>query len=314
MATKKKTFYEILAISPNASQQEIQASHDSLIIALKSQQKLFKPEDYDSKLKMIALAFNMLSIPASRDAYDAELAANRETRPDASASKALTLRPDAETLSLKAEALALRAEAMSLRADALSMKSDIGAFSNFGNYQGPGASASAGPMSFLKKFAMFLGFLAAAWMVIQVLFLLVFNRNTGGNSEMAARAEEKMIIQEYYQTHGVRAKNRAEVELLQAEERRKSEENRQIEREAYKAERDKEKAEAAARRFEEEARQRADQVSAELRYAENKAREQAEREEAQKIWKQEEEKRKIEQAERYRIEREKEKWRETLRR
>jgi len=316
VATPKKTFYEILALPPNATHEEIQAGYDSLILALKSQQKLFKPEDYDSKLKMINLAFNLLSIPASRAAYDAELTASRTARPDAAASNAIALRPDAEAMSLKAEALALRAEAISLRVDALSMKSDIGAFNSQESHQEPGLLGSFGLTPSLKRIIMVLGFMLAGWMVLQVMSLLFFNRNAGMSSGAAAKAEEKAIIQEYYQTHGVRAKSRAEVELLEAEERRKENENRTAERDAFKAERDKQKAEENARRFEEDARRRADQVSANLQYSENKAREQAdreEREEAAKKSRQDEEKRASEQAERNRIEREKERWRQTLR-
>lgn len=308
MTTKKKNFYEILAIRPDATHEEIQAGYDSLILALKSQQKLFKPEDYELKLKIINMAFNMLSIPASRAAYDAELAASRTARPDPAASNAITLRPDAETMSLKAEAIALRAEAISLRVDALSMKSDIGAFNNPGNYQGSGPSGAFGLTPSLKKILLFLGFMLAGWMVIQVMSLLFFNRNSSMGSSAAAKAEEKAIIQEYYQTHGVRVKTRAEVELLEAEERRK-------EKEIRTAEYEKQRAEENARRFEEDARHRADQVSANLQYSENKAREQAdreEREEAEKKWREDEAKRQIEQAERDRIEREKERWRQTL--
>ena len=301
MATKKKTFYEILALSP------------SLTIALKSQQKLFKPEEYELKLKIINLAFNMLSIPASRTAYDAELAASRAARPEPATSNAIALRPDAEAMSLKAEALARRAETISLRVDALAMKSDIGAINSLENYQGPGSSGAFGLTPSLKKIIMFLGFMLAGWMVLQVISLLFFNRNAGMISDAAAKAEEKVIIQEYYQTHGVRAKSRAEVELLEAEDRRKENETRAVERDAFKAERDKQKAEDNARRFEEDARRRADQVSANLQYSENKAKEQADREDAAKKSRKEEEKRASEQAERDRIEREKEKWRETLR-
>lgn len=315
MTTKKKTFYEILAVSPGATQEEIQASYDSLMTAIQSQKKLFKPDEYELKIKIIEMAFNMLSIPASRAAYDAELSARQTARPDPAASSAIALRPDAEVMSLKAEAIALRAEAISLRVDALSMKSDIGAFHSPGHYQGAGPSGAFGLTPSLKKIIMFLGFMLAGWMVIQVMSLLFFNRNSAMSSGAAAKAEEKAIIQEYYQTHGVRAKSRAEVEMLEAEDRRRDQEARAAEREAFKAERDKKNAEENARRFEEEARQRADQVSANLQYSENKAKEQAERderEEAARKWRQEQEKRDREEAERERIEREKARWRETL--
>ena len=326
MATKNKTFYDILALPASATHEEIQAGYDSLILALKSQQKLFKPEDYEAKLKMINQAFNTLSTPTLRAAYDAQLTTNRTlyTPPEASNnsnnsnnsnhSNAIALRPD-ETMSLKAEALALRAEAISLRVDALSMKSDIGTFNTFGNHSESEPSLFSGLSPSLRRIVLFLGIMLAGWMVIQVMSLLFFSKSSSMSSNAVRKAEDKAMIEDYYQTHGVRVKSRAEVESLLAEERRKEKENRVTERDTAKVERDKQRAEENARRFEDEARRRADQVSANLQYAESRAKEQAERdarEEADKKWRQDEAKRASEQAERDRIEREKEKWRQTL--
>jgi curved DNA-binding protein CbpA len=309
VVNKKKTFYEILAVSRNASHQEIQANHESLISRLKSQKDNFNPDEYDLKLKIINLAFDTLSSPASRAAYDAKLSSEMAAAGAPASSNALALAPDASTIALRAEAISLRAEAISLRADALSIKTAGTDFNSKMNYPGFGPANNPGPMRMIKKFMMILGGVVAAWMVIQVLFLMTPNGRTRVSADMAAKAEEKMIIQEYYQTYGVRAGSRAEVERLQAENRRQENERRTVE----KAEREQERQEEAARRFERESRQRAEDVSERLHYSEDQARERAEREDAQKKYQEEEKKRRSEEAEYARIEREKERWRETLR-
>jgi curved DNA-binding protein CbpA len=308
MINKKKTSYEILAVSPNASDQEIQANYENLVSELKSQKENFNPDEYNLKLKIINLAFDTLSTPTARAAYDAKLLATYAPAGGSASSNALALPSDPSSIALRAEAISLRAEAISLRADALSIKSVGTEFDGKGNYQGFGQGGTFSPLPMIKKFIMLLGGVVAAWMVIQVLFLMTTSsRQPHINAEAAAKAEEKLIIQEYYQTHGVRVSSRAEVERLEAENRRQENERRT-------AEREKERQEEMARRFEQESRQRADEVSERLRYAEEQARERADREEAQKKWQEEERKRLAEEAEFNRIQREKDRWQETLRR
>lgn len=307
MATKKKTFYEILAVAPSATDEEIQANYQSLTFTLRSQKKLFTPDEYELKLKIIDLAFKTLISPSSRNAYDAELAAGMVAAGDSTPPAGLVLQPDSSAISLKAEAIALRAEAISLRVDALAMKSDVAAFSAPGIHETSGQATISALTPNLRKIAMFLGALLAGWMVVQVFSLLMFNRHTSLTEEAAAKANEKMIIQEYYQKHGVRASSKAEVDLLEAQAQRKEAEERRIEREKLKAEED-------AKDFEKESRRRAEQVSADLRYSESQAQEQARREEAEKKWEQDQEKKAREKAENDRIEREKQRWQETLRR
>jgi curved DNA-binding protein CbpA len=307
MATKKKTFYEILAVAPTATDEEIQANYQSLTLTLRSQKKIFTPDEYELKLKIIDLAFKTLLNHSSRNAYDAELAAGMVAAGGSTPPAGLVLQPDASAISLKAEAIALRAEAISLRVDALAMKSDVAAFGAPSIQEASGQTAVFAVMPNLRKIAMFLGVLLAGWMVVQVFSLLMLNRHTSLNDEAAAKANEKVIIQEYYQTHGVRASSKAEVQQLEAEARRKEAEDRQLEREKIKAEEN-------AKDFEKESRIRAEQVSSELRYSENQAQEQARREEAEKKREQELEKKAREEAENNRIEKEKQRWQETLRR
>ncbi|MBC7607983.1 MAG: hypothetical protein H7228_00160 [Polaromonas sp.] len=305
MITKKKTFYEILAVSPNAGYQEIQDTYEGLVSKLKSQKEFFKPDEYDFKLKIMNLAFSTLANPTSRHAYDAELVA-RATPPTVYPA-ALAVQADAAVVSLRAEAMSLRAEAISLRADALSIQSDAAIFGGKGNYQPPGETVLSNVMPAFKKFIMVLGGLLAGWMVIQVIFLLMTNRRASVDAATAAKANEKVIIQEYYQTHGVRAGSKAEVDLLEAENRRKENESRLAENAKNRSEEDN-------RRFEQDARQRASEVSAELRYAENQAKDQARREDEQRKWQLDEQKRQKDEAERLRTERDQAKWQETLRR
>lgn len=306
MQIKNKTFYETLAIPPQATQQEIRQSYDNLITALQSQKKLFQPDAYYLKLKEINLAFDILSVPESRNNYDAEQFLKKTIHPNFAISNTIApntiaLNPDTEAIALKAEVLSLRAEAISLRVDALSIKSNIEIYNHLESHQKSENKNLFDLIPWLKKLFMFLGLSVMGWMVIQLLFLLAPNRRAELNAELAAKNEDQIIIQDYYKTHGIKAKSRAEVESLQAQERLQ-------ENEIRKAERDKKKTEDDYRRFEEEARKKADQVSANLQYSENKAQERTQREEASKKFQQV----LTEQAERARIEREKERWRQTL--
>jgi hypothetical protein len=89
--------------------------------------------------------------------------------------------------------------------------------------------------------------------------------------QLEQKISEQTVLQEYYQTHGVRPASIAEMELLEAERRRKESEGRQ----ADKAQREREQ---AARRWEEESRRIGRQVSADLQRSEEVARARAERE------------------------------------
>ena len=303
--TKKKTFYEILAVSPKAGYQEIHETYEGLVGKLKSQKEYFKPDEYDFRLKIMNLAFSTLANPASRYAYDVELAARASPAPVYPG--ALALQTDADVVSLRAEAMSLRADAMSLRADALSIKSDVANYAGKGSYQQAGEAVLSSAVPAFRKFIMLVGGLLAGWMVLQVIFLLMSNRRANIDSAAAAKANEKVIIQEYFQTHGVRPGSKAEVELLEAENRRKENETRLAESAKSRSEED-------SRRFEQDARQRASEVSAELRYSENQARDQTKREDEQKKWQLDEQKRLKEETERLRVERDQAKWQETLRR
>lgn len=302
-----QTAYDTLALRPNATQPEIEDNYNSLIARLKTQRSLFNPGDYALKLQTIQAAFDALATPDARAAYDSQLA--RRTSLAVPAATALSA-DDATSLALRAEAVALRAEAVALRADALSAQSQHDMFARRSSASAVPYGNARAALSLPQRLAMLLGAAVAIWMVVQVAYLLMTDRKTPTEAGVPASTREKVMVQEYYQTHGVRPGNATEAELLEVANRR-----RDIEaREARAAERDKVRTTEEERRFEETARRRADQVSAELSRSENMARDQARRDDEQKERQIERQKQAREDAERLRIDREQAKWQNILRR
>ena len=86
----------------------------------------------------------------------------------------------------------------------------------------------------------------------------------GRASEAAKRAEDQVVIQEYYQTYGVRPASRAEAELLMQE-------NSRIENERRAAEFAERKTQEEARRFAEESQRQGEEVHENLVRAEQQA-------------------------------------------
>ena len=298
------TAYDTLALRPNATQPEIEDNYNSLIARLKTQKDLFNPGDYALKLQTIEAAFNALATPDARTAYDSHLA----RRISLAVPNTTDLRlDDAASLALRAEAVALRAEALTLRADALSVQSQHNMIARRGSASAGTFGIALAAPSLLKRLAMLLGAAVAIWMVVQVAYLLLTHSKPSADAGVAASAREKVIVQEYYQTHGVRPGNAIEAELLEAANRRRDTEVRA-------AERNKAKISDEERRFEETARRQADQVSAELSRSENMARDQARRDDEQKERKIEHQKQAREDAERLRIDREQAKWQSILQR
>ncbi len=300
--TKKKSLYEILGVRQDAAYPAIQASYKRLLQALESQQPTLSREDYNMQLRLLKVAYSTLSTPMSRDAYDAHLS----TRSDPVPSSALVASPNASAAALRADAMLMRAEAMALRADALGLKADV-----VSGYAGGDVGASVPTtvqrlLSSFRTVLLTLGTLAALSMVLKVVFLFMATRQPDEAGSTRSQAEDKVFLQEYYQTYGVRPANRAEAALMDAE-RRKGEE---AYREQKRADDDKRDAARAERNFEEESRRRGEQVSVELQYAEEKARQAQKQEEREKA---EAEQMKAE-AERQRLEAEQAKWRRVLER
>ena len=299
-----KTAYEILAIPPNATQEEIRENYSRLIVSLKAQKSLFNPADYELKLDSVNQAYDVLATIGSKAEYDVQLA----TQPRlVKRTPSPAVPSDPASLALRAEAISLRAEAISLRADALSIHSQIGAGNSAGHHSAGEQGLPGGLLPMFKKLAMLVGVAVAVWMVIQVAWLLFSTRRMEVDASVAASAREKVIIQEYYQTNGVRPSSAIEAELLESQNRKRETEVRNVERE-------KSRQVENERRFEAEARRRADEVSAELRNSENQARERARHEDEQKASRLEQQKQLREERESTRIENEKAKWENALRR
>ncbi|MDO8991102.1 MAG: hypothetical protein Q7U91_15875, partial [Sideroxyarcus sp.] len=258
-------------------------------------------------LKIINVAFNTLSVQRTRDAYDARLAA---LNPPASAATSLSMvpiTPGDEAASLKAEAMSLRAEAMSLKAEAVSLRADVMALKVDSGYQSPSDGVLDKTLSFLspfKRVLTVLGSLVAMGLVVQVIFLLLMNRQAAQVVDGNAHSQDKVILQDYYQQTGVRVNSIAEMELMEAANRREE----QAQRAEKEQERAKQEQEREYERFVRESRRDGEKISADLRRAEERARDEEERKQRQLM----EEARWKEEQESLRIEREKERWRRVL--
>lgn len=275
MPDKKQTMYEILEVSPNASLPEIKAAHKLLSRALVSEKLGLRREEIDLKLQVIDLAFNTLSDQAARDAYDAQLATLNT--------------PENIALPLNANAVSRRADSRSLKIAAAIEDTHKMAASIEGSQLAPLAIMSTtvtNSVSSLKKILTMIISLLAMGAVFKVALMILGNRQPAHPTGAVSKAEEKVILQEYYQEHGVRPGSRVEADLLEVENRRKVNEQRA-------AALEKQKQDEEYSRFVEESRRIGNQVSADLQRAEERAR----YEEEQKQRQLEQEKREKEEAE-----------------
>ena len=104
-------------------------------------------------------------------------------------------------------------------------------------------------------------------MVMQIGTVFIAYQRTSALGDPASPAAEKVYLQDFYQTYGIRAASRAEADLLLADMKRKE----QAEREETQSQRLVEQQEREQRRFEEESRRLGAEVSANLRRAEQEA-------------------------------------------
>lgn len=294
----KKTLYQVLDISANASGSEIRAAHQQQVLKLRSEEGSMSHEDFDFRLKLVNLALDTLCDSLSRRVYDEKLMSRMLS---ASAPPAVAVQEDAETLARRADALAFRADALALRADALSIRSDGAPFKSSDRPPTLTSRIFSALESPVKRIFIVIGTLAAIAMLVQTAFLFFSVRKVERTAAVESKAEEQIVIQEYYQKYGVRPANATEARLLEQENQRK-------ENEARTDEREKQRAEEKARRFQEEARREGERVTSDLRYAEENLR----REAAQKKAEREEEERRREEAEKARVDREREKWHSVL--
>lgn len=278
---KKKSMYEILGVSPTASLAEIKAAHKRLSLELMSGKCGFSREDCEFQLKVLDVALNTLSVPVLRDAYDAELA------PITPGNAVLPIKPNVVSLGDDEKALKIVA--------AIEDNYKVAAAST-GSIQFPitevSSTVSASTRS-LKKILRIIIVLTVLGIIGKSAF--VFGHAARKSSEVA-KAEEKIIIQEYYKKYGVRPASRAEAELLEKENRRKENEQRAAEFEEKRKEEE-------YRRFVEESRQIGDQVHRNLVREEERARYEEMQKQSELAEQRRQEEAAAQEAERERIER-----------
>lgn len=133
-------------------------------------------------------------------------------------------------------------------------------------------------------------------MQIGVMFMAYQRAKVAIGEDGSSPAAEKVYLQDFYQTYGIRAANRAEAELLLADMRRKE----QAERDEKQQQRLQEEDERKLRRFEEESRRLGAEVSA----TNLRAEQEAERAKEEELRRKEEKEQAAKEAERARREQE----------
>lgn len=74
---RKKNLYEMLGVAQAATMQEIKQAHEQLTVNLEKKQPIIGDEETQVQKRAIDMAFDVLSVQHSRDAYDAKLAPER---------------------------------------------------------------------------------------------------------------------------------------------------------------------------------------------------------------------------------------------
>lgn len=274
--SKKPTLYAILRVPRTADIATIANASQAQLDALAQGTSGLDAAQLESRQQMIRIAASTLKDPASRLTYDARLAqedslSNAQTATHslstataASITDSLVLRPSASGLPghdsahLRAEALSLKAEALSLKADAMILQAS--ASSNSLVTSGSGTHAAAA--GWLEGIAAGRMWRVLIFMLILLVIAMSFSRcavhGPAQREASESKAGERAALQEYFQTYGVRPANMAEMELLQAERKRKENEQRSQMQDSNKTKTDEQK-------FEEDSRRRAEEVSDRLR-------------------------------------------------
>ncbi len=79
--------YELLAVSPTASMSEIKQAHRQLVKAYHPDRHPDNPEYYEEKFKQIQAAFELLSDPIKRSAYDYQMGFSYQSPPSSTRPK-----------------------------------------------------------------------------------------------------------------------------------------------------------------------------------------------------------------------------------
>lgn len=295
----KQTLYEVLALLPTASAQEIQDAYQQKWNALQLDKDALSPEDFNFRQQLLTLARSTLFSSDERSYYDIKLANTTAPEDAGWKANALMVSANSDSFSRRADTLALHADALALRAEAMAIRAGL---------PGGALPPSSGAKSPIKRVVVIIGTVVATLMVLQMIAMFFSARS----QQAAIKAEEKAIVEEYYQTYGVRPASVAEVRRLEAENRRKESEERAAERAAQKEEHEKRQAEAEYERSREEVKRLADKVTYDLNRAEEAARVEEVEAAARKQRQIEGEARRKEEAENLRLRRLQEKWQRSL--
>jgi hypothetical protein len=212
--------YEILEISPTASLEEIKAAHKRLSIRIMSGKLGLSREDCEFQLKVLDVALHTLSATALRDAYDAELAATAAAGPG---NVVVPYKANAVLSGGEAKALQLLAEVQdTYKAASAGLETHRSAIKVVSSTVSTSAKS-------LKKILRGVIGLLVLGSILSVGKISFASRQGVPPSKEVAKAEEKLIILEYYRKYGVRPASRAEAEFLETENRRKENEQRAVE-------------------------------------------------------------------------------------
>lgn len=297
VSRNKKTLYEILGIPANTRSQDILVAYQQQLEQLRQAETLLGHEEYEYQLTLLNLARDTLSDPSLRRGYDEKLMFRLAPNHAAEMQGAAPNHASSGVLAQRAEVLSLRADALALRADAMAI-----------NNQAPDSTYGSWALRLklsLQGVLVVFGILALIWTLIRMLMVPVAVSRVEASQLAAERAEEQLIIQEYYQKHGVRPASAAEVRLLEAENRRRESERDTLARQNLRAEQE-------AREFEKETRMRGDRISAELREGEERLKREEMRRKEEMERKAEMEQYRRQEAEERLLAREQKKWKEVL--
>lgn len=260
-----RNLYELLGVRPQATNTEVRTGYRLELEALEAQRGTLSAQEFNDRVQLLRVAFTTLNDPISRAGYDADLDAAAKAAAAVQYSGALAT--TASVSGARADALGLRADALALRADALMARADIAPSS----LHGDGLFSDWSPS--LRRLV------SSAVLLLVVLGVVVgVSRCTTKSARdqielreaQERRAAEQAVLQDYYQTYGVRPANRAEMELMEAERRRKENAERQAATESRRVEEEQ-------RRWEEESRRRGEEASRNVQAAMEASREEQQR-------------------------------------
>jgi hypothetical protein len=271
----KPTLYELLGIPTFAGSAQLQAAFRQQMNGLESDRASLSGDEFSDRSQLLRVAYTTLADPVSRNVYDRSIeAAARESSvgSGALATSVSARSANGASVEARADALSLRADALSLRADALLMRAHGGVPANPNH----GLTALVDAFGSLKRVVRAIGMLAA----LGVLAFIITRCAAGGSAQRRAdfeqKATEQTALQEYFQTHGVRPANMADLELLEASRRRRDKEQGDAER----ANRQRQQSES---QFEQRSRELGREVSERLNQADESNRLRAERQQQLKF-------------------------------